>query len=303
MSNFLKSLQYSLLLEKHPHAKSNKEGLEVFHNGLRLQLLLKGNILSLKGVQKFEEVQTYVIFLGYARSGGSLMGSLLDAHPNAIISHEMDAIGLLQHRWFNRENVFPLLLKNSEEFAKYKRTWSRYSYYVPNQFQGKFKNLQIIGDKQGGKSTERLGENLRLIEVLRKKLNVRLKFIHHQRNPFDMLSTSSRNFKQDPVQDYLIEYHFKQCRHIKEIRDLVPKEDYLCGYHEQMIKDPKAHLKKLCDFLSLECSDQELQDCKSIIFESPNKSRHKSTWNNKLIAKVQNRIDQFDFLRGYNYES
>ena len=33
-------------------------------------------------------IEKYVIFVGYARSGTSIIGSLLDAHPNMIIAHE-----------------------------------------------------------------------------------------------------------------------------------------------------------------------------------------------------------------------
>src|SRR5512134_3319196 len=38
----------------------------------------------------FGEVRDYVMFLGHARSGGTLAGALLDAHPNAIIGDEVD---------------------------------------------------------------------------------------------------------------------------------------------------------------------------------------------------------------------
>ena len=36
----------------------------------------------------FDDVNTYVIFIGHARSGHSIVGSLLDAHPEVIVSHE-----------------------------------------------------------------------------------------------------------------------------------------------------------------------------------------------------------------------
>ena len=32
------------------------------------------------------------MFIGYPRSGHSLIGSLLDVHPNAIVAHELDAL-------------------------------------------------------------------------------------------------------------------------------------------------------------------------------------------------------------------
>ena len=40
----------------------------------------------------FEKLQAYCMFIGYPRSGHSLVGSLLDAHPNIIIAHELNAL-------------------------------------------------------------------------------------------------------------------------------------------------------------------------------------------------------------------
>ncbi len=45
-------------------------------------------------------------------------------------------------------NVLVLIQKNSRIFKKKGRLWSGYSYRVPNQWQGKFSKLQILGDKK-----------------------------------------------------------------------------------------------------------------------------------------------------------
>lgn len=37
----------------------------------------------------FASVRTFVLFVGYPRSGHSLIGSIMDAHPNIIIAHEV----------------------------------------------------------------------------------------------------------------------------------------------------------------------------------------------------------------------
>ncbi len=41
----------------------------------------------------------YCMFIGYPRSGHSLIGSLLDAHPNIIISHELNVLKKLYMGW------------------------------------------------------------------------------------------------------------------------------------------------------------------------------------------------------------
>jgi phage terminase large subunit-like protein len=41
---------------------------------------------------RFHDVGVFCIFIGYPRSGHSLVGSLLNAHPEVIISHELDVL-------------------------------------------------------------------------------------------------------------------------------------------------------------------------------------------------------------------
>ena len=47
----------------------------------------------------FDNVQTYCMFIRYLRSGHSLIASLLDAHPNAIATHELDALKFVGARF------------------------------------------------------------------------------------------------------------------------------------------------------------------------------------------------------------
>ena len=35
-----------------------------------------------------EQVKTFIFFLGHARSGHSIVGSILDAHPHIVLAHE-----------------------------------------------------------------------------------------------------------------------------------------------------------------------------------------------------------------------
>jgi hypothetical protein len=78
----------------------------------------------------FEDLRIYCTFIGYPRSDHSIMGSLLNAHPNAIIAHELDALRFLKAGFSERQLYF-LLLGNSRLFARHGRRWGQYSYSVP----------------------------------------------------------------------------------------------------------------------------------------------------------------------------
>ena len=53
------------------------------------------------------DVRTYLLFIGHGRSGHSIVGSLLDAHPEAIVSDELDAARFID-RGFGRDQVLAL---------------------------------------------------------------------------------------------------------------------------------------------------------------------------------------------------
>ncbi|WP_148288217.1 hypothetical protein [Prochlorothrix hollandica] len=136
----------------------------------RLQSYLEYLLILSRYRKQLDPIESYVGFIGYPRSGHSLIGSILDAHPHVIISHELDVLGKLQRNW-TRNRVFCEILKNSFSHAKKGRSQTGYSYDVPNQYQGCFETLKVIGDNKGGKSTIRLQQDPNLIESLEVVIN------------------------------------------------------------------------------------------------------------------------------------
>jgi hypothetical protein len=94
------------------------------------------------------DVETMLIFIGYPRSGHSLIGSLLDAHPNVVIANEYDILSswenyTTKHR--NKQYLFEQLYTNSyveahegDRSSKDCVPKTKYKYLIPNQWQGKF---------------------------------------------------------------------------------------------------------------------------------------------------------------------
>lgn len=140
---------------------------------------------------KYEEfygdIEKYCMFIGYPRSGHSLVGSLLDAHQNMIIAHELDALKYLDSG-FSRKQLYQQILENSIKFNETDREWTGYSYWVPNQWHGRFSELKIIGDKKGSRSVLRFMRNPGILQKLRDEIEIDIKFIHVTRNPFDNIS-------------------------------------------------------------------------------------------------------------------
>jgi hypothetical protein len=72
---------------------------------------------------------------------------------------------------------------------------------------------------------------------------------------------------------------------------------------EDFLQNPKGHLLTICEFLGLEPEEVYLEDCASIVYKSPHRSRHKVSWEPDLIAEVAHRMTDFHFLERYSFES
>ncbi|MDP9138749.1 MAG: hypothetical protein M3N38_11330, partial [Pseudomonadota bacterium] len=69
-------------------------------------LFAPSRIQAEKAGSVFDDLEVYCTFIGYPRSGHSIMGSLLDAHPNIIIAHELDALRFLKAGFSERQLYF-----------------------------------------------------------------------------------------------------------------------------------------------------------------------------------------------------
>ncbi len=244
-------------------------------------------------------LESYCMFIGYPRSGHSLLGSLLDAHPDIVIAHELDALRFVE-AGFSQEQLFYLLIERSKWFTNKGRTWYEYSYDVPNQWNGRFRLIRVIGDKKGGQSSERLARNPQLLEKLRRTLTTDLKIIHVTRNPFDNITTMSTRMSMS-LQN-ASKHYFWLCDSVVRAKASQDPSNWLDLRHEDLIVDPTGTLKGACAFLGQEAEDEYLSDCATLVFDSPRKTRSKVEWHKDLIEEVQERLAQYPFLYGYRFD-
>lgn len=256
--------------------------------------------------ENFRDLQHYCLFLGHARSGGTLLGALLDAHPNAVIADEVDIFPYIA-AGFEREQVFHILLERSQRHATYGhvkagRDEKQYSYYVPGAWQGRYEKLLVIGNRKAGITTQHLGSDPRGLESLQAMLgDICIKLIVSVRNPYDTISTMSIRSGRD-LESWTARY-FANSATIRQLRNTVAPENMLELRHEELLRDPGSHLQKMCRFLALPAPESYLRACSAILYRSPAASRQKVAWSPELIRKVQAQIKQYPFLEGYSYES
>ncbi|MDX1395605.1 MAG: sulfotransferase [Gemmatimonadota bacterium] len=267
---------------------------------------------SRRGADRFDEVEAYCFFIGYPRSGTSLLGSLLDAHPDAVIAREMDAIRYVNAR-FDRARLFHLLEENaSREAASGRRhTASGYAYPVPGQWQGRHRTLRVIGDKQAAGSTIRLAKNPALLDALRRTVGAPLRVIHVVRNPFDVIATMARREAQNGGPDGTtgapdLERAFLRFETLTATVDRLSTElgDELYPVaHERLVDDPQGELGALCGWLGLSASADYLDACAAIVWTNPQRTRDRVTWPPELARRVDALTADTPRLGGYSFHA
>lgn len=268
------------------------------------KIYLGSYITARKDADAVANVKTFCLFIGHNKSGTSMLGALLDAHPNVILADEVDALKYVDS-WFSRSQIFHILRRASRrELLKGRVTARRlqaYSWLVPNQWQGRYQQLQVVGDSTSGTSTRRFGRDPHLLSRLQKKMGtVNVKLILVIRNPFDPISLimirGQRSFEN------AIEHYFSNCEIVAKMRQQIDPSHLLPMRYEDFISQPQAHLTAVCQFLGIEASEAYLNACASILDDTPQQGRQLVPWEEQWIKVVEDRISQFDFLQGYSFE-
>ena len=109
-------------------------------------------------------MKTYVIFIGHSRSGHSIVGSLLDAHPEVIVTHEHGTKwNLFQEgaekgpKWDAQKLLFYFRILERSRFQatfglradkppKVEGTNYTYNYFVRGQWQGQFRDKITVSN-------------------------------------------------------------------------------------------------------------------------------------------------------------
>lgn len=248
----------------------------------------------------FERVKLYCMFICHPRSGHSLIGAFLNAHKDAVIAHELNTLKYVSDGC-SRDQLYHLILERDRWFAQSGNQWHGYDYQIPNQWQGKFDSLIVIGDKKGGTSAKMLAANPGLLGKLKQIVEVPMRVIQVVRNPYDNIGTMFLN-SNFPI-ERSVERYFSYCKTIVEMKSTLADSEFCLIKHEDLIAQPENVLEKLCRFLGLSDDPAYIADCASIVFESPNKSRHKVNWSSALSAAIQDRMKAFEFLAGYSFDS
>lgn len=264
--------------------------------GLWLRATRRGHVLR----GDFEGVTAWLAFVGYPRTGSSLLGSLLDAHPQCAISDQLHALRFLRYG-FRREALFWLVLESSRELAQRGRGANGYRYDLPGLHQGRTSDLRVVGDKRGDTSALRLCERPRLLAQLRRVVGCPVRFLHPVRNPYDMVATMYRQGRRHDLEHALRQFEALSEAMIA-LQERVPPGDLHVVRHENLVARPAEELAGLCAFLELEAPDPWLAACADLVWRQPSRTRKEVDWRPDQLARIAAQIGRNPLLAGYGFD-
>ena len=282
-------------------------------------------------------MEKFVFFIGYRRSGHSIIGSMLDAHPDIVIAHEfflfkkLIKFPELSQSLKQRYQLFAMLYHDSYmEAAHGARTIEQdakgYNLKLKNSWQGRFRRLKVIGEKGGSNTVKvyRTAPELfeKYYQQLLETIQVPVKVFHVVRNPYDIIATdvlyaannllahqhlhtklpasATKKYDNETLLMARTASLFENARAIVEmVRKF--KMNVLELHNEDLIADPKNTIQRVCKFLEVECSADYLQQCSDKTFKSVSKSRDFIFWPDQVIAMVEQEKQKYPFFQRYTF--
>ena len=246
----------------------------------------------------FQGVERFFFMLGYTRSGSTLVGSLLNAHPQMVIAQEIDIFRFLRPG-ITRNTLFGMVLVRDRQFAAIDRDYHGFDYAVPEGDQGRFTTLRVLGDKHAGRATRRLRDDPHALERLRSLVGVPIRVLHLVRNPFDNIASIARN-RNMPLSSAIDIYRKLGIAADQTMTRLSTDELFEIRY-EDLTADPTARLNEICGFIGVPATTDYLNRCATLIDHGGRRSRDSLSWSAEEIAMVEELIGSRPSLEHYSF--
>ena len=274
-------------------------------------------------------VERFLLTIGYNRSGSSLIGQLLNAHPEIVVAHELYVLQKLRALRFvptpsRRGRATRLILERDREAERetaYRQ--SGYSYALNGLSQGEYSRLRVIGDKGSVTAAAMLGgaSGAKELDRLTRHVRAEIRFLFTVRNPYDVLASRRLNrLRYDDGADIPILRGYapadSERPNIREedVRWLlgvnedvsrslaaIPTADTLPVRYEDFIASPKENLRRICAFLGVDGDEDYLDACAAFTLPTQHRTRLKVRWSDDRIAQVAAAISEYPWLAGYGF--
>jgi Sulfotransferase domain len=257
-------------------------------------------IRAVRDRRDFRDLERFLFFVGYPHSGSSLVGSLLNSHPEVVVSHEADVLRYVKPG-IPRPLLLEMVLEGDRRFARIGRRWMHIDYGFPGTSQGTFVRLRVAGDKKAQQSARRVRDDPALLQRLRRTVGVPIRVLHIVRNPFDNISSMHRRPEEESLSEVIDHYRWVADA-VDTVRSYLDESEFLAVRYEAIASDPTARMSEICRFIGVDAPEAYLAICRCFIQPSRGRSRDRVTWPPEARREVEKLIETHDLLSSYSFE-
>lgn len=245
-----------------------------------------------------DNLRAFCLFVGYGRSGHSAIGSIIDAHPSAVISHELNAV----KRYFDgvsRDQLFEEIYALAQQQAYAGRHSSKadggsYTHRIEGQVKQDYSLVTVLGDKKGAGTAHQFRvHGLEQMESFKSFVGLPVKIIHVLRNPYDIVAAGMARGHSGFTDLVPV---------VAAIREQHAGGDWLDVYHEDVVSNPRVEITRIMQFLGLRAQLDYLDRCANYLHAAAHRRRFEMTWPQDLKQRVATVIKSHGFLQRYDWE-
>lgn len=222
----------------------------------------------------------YLLFIGSARSGTTMLGQLLNNHPNCLVSNEERVLqGIVESDWQKTsaidlrnqlaENIIPqahrLFLKGVEQNSRfsetlelYQKQWKSFDGLADRFSKG---DILVFGDKKAGGHSALYSQDPESFTKLMSHIHP-LKIVQLVRNPVNTVSSMCRS--HGFTLEKSIEVVCSSTLSGVLLREQLPEHSQVV-YYEDLQESPQQTLTELLAFLELPLPSGWIEAASSII--------------------------------------
>jgi hypothetical protein len=243
----------------------------------------------------FKSLKSFLLIIGNARSGSTILGSVINSHPQAIIANETKSSGV----FWNKIPKDEILADIKSNVSKQNCSVDLKSGYkpIPKVNTPDRVQLLIMGDKIWNPATLILHGKNELKQQLSNTLGLPIYLLHAIRNPFDVIATM--HLRSGASIADRTEWYFMHCEAVKVIKSRCTPSEFLHVYHEDLITNPDSEIRSICCFLNLPVNLNHLEVVKQSLYRIPNESRYSVQWSKDEWHTILKRMENFKFLHKY----
>ena len=287
-------------------------------------------LLSPVYAHKARTLEGLLLIAGYSRSGSTLIGALLNAHPDAVVANEGKVLsnirlpagstkGILVRRILRQERR---VCRRSHFYRKIiNGTFCR----VETGWQSRYARLRLVGNTSTRYNKRRLlvpG----VLDFLRRRLGCPLRVLLSFRNPYDMVAAwhlrASKRVGGAEVSNHIALRNLRfpeagrsdvaprffdrlrmESREVSEVLAHLEDDEVLPICHERFVARPKDGLRDVLGFVGLGASDAYLDACAALVEAPPHRTRFKVRWTPAQIAEVDAVVRTCPWFDGYTFDA